>query len=109
MIKVLQCEGMVRELAVIIPYLNKSASIFVLDDMRNCVIVHAENLAFGGRCAALDHDDKISVPHDYDNNEMMYLSVSCPAMPSASRPPLSCTFFTAVSRPNPKIPGVSIP
>ena len=76
MIKVLQCEGLVRELAVIIPYLNKSASIFVLDDMRTCVIVHAENLAFGGRCAALDHDNEVSIHHDYDNIEMIDLSVS---------------------------------
>lgn len=109
MIEMPDCKCVVRKFAVIVPNFNRRIPLLFFYNVWARIVIHVENIPFGSRCAALDHDDEISIHHDYDNMEMTDLSVSWPATPSALRPLLSCTFFTAYSSPAPKIPGVSIP
>ena len=72
----LQCEGMVREFAVIVPYFNLGILLLFFYDVWTCIVVPGQRSAFSRWSILLDHDDEISIHNDYDNMEMTDLSVS---------------------------------
>ena len=76
MIEAPDCKCVVREFAVIVPYLNLGILLQLFNDMRRCIVVLAHDATFIRWSILLDHDDEISIHNDYDNMEMTDLSVS---------------------------------